>query len=841
MGNYDFNAAREKFAQFTDFLNQQKNAATSTAVARQVTAIGKDGNAVTTISAERGDSVRKILRSKVDQNANNTIRKLFMETVADLFGGVGMIPKSVRDQMKLKDFDGKGRPLTARRIYAVKQAIDQFALKNVFIKDPLEADGAILNQDLDNTVDDGHVEDFKDPLKADGSILNQDLNNAVDDGHVEDVEDPLEADGSILNQNLNNAVDYGHIEDFEAKAKAAGFKEEDFAALNFAANLYSKTAEETGLKGLNDADIDVNYAMNRLLTKGCPAYNVFKRGPLYLQDTKSMYNGFKVQARLAKISKLMDTAFKQLVNAKSGSDGKPTLKQLDAMRTLIDRRLEQIELTEKELGDLVDMQDRYGVNLDAERKEMARNFKEAKSALANFKSGIGLDTTPADFYKAVTAQVKNPGALETTLKRAITAARNSGDKAVEQNIVRYYTAVTSSFAELNNATDKMVDSFRSMVAGKNVGELHTELLAAGKNTGYNPPSSAKDQMEKFISCADNPFKAISQLEGLIKDVADGVASLDIDRGTELKTALENKWGMSAKTTNVYDTLVDELKGGIFSKALQGAVLPRRNYANVKTLAGTLVDVMIANPKFIDTLDLRIKPDRLEDAKAMIKNFLHTEFKNMPVSAEKQNAFDPETGIFSLSIREYNFGYVKQNGKNLPKAAKVPRLGNKDRKSEEDDAYIETLEGMFDSKHRKMRSAVSMLCSMTNGIVGGISSIVGGINIANAKPEMRMSDKVPNDLTMETKLGMTMNQRGKIDFHDISVAKNGDVTIKLVHHRQWLLSSDLMGNAYPYSPAMPGVRFEVTVNIKAQSDDELGDNPPEFTVTEVKQSPDHLEE
>ena len=57
------------------------------------------------------------------KKANNTTREAFMKAVAEMFGGEDHIPGSVKDAMKLEDY-GKGRPLTARRILAVKAAID---------------------------------------------------------------------------------------------------------------------------------------------------------------------------------------------------------------------------------------------------------------------------------------------------------------------------------------------------------------------------------------------------------------------------------------------------------------------------------------------------------------------------------------------------------------------------------------------------------------------------------------------------------------------------------------------------------------------------------------------
>ncbi len=65
-----------------------------------------------------------IFRSRADKAENNVTRELFKSAVAEMFGGEDRIPESVRDSMKMNDY-GKGRPLTARRILAVKEAIDK--------------------------------------------------------------------------------------------------------------------------------------------------------------------------------------------------------------------------------------------------------------------------------------------------------------------------------------------------------------------------------------------------------------------------------------------------------------------------------------------------------------------------------------------------------------------------------------------------------------------------------------------------------------------------------------------------------------------------------------------
>ena len=65
-----------------------------------------------------------LFRSQGNKNANDVTRILFKQSVVDIFGSEEQIPESVKKQLSLDDFD-KGKPLTARRVMAVKVAIDQ--------------------------------------------------------------------------------------------------------------------------------------------------------------------------------------------------------------------------------------------------------------------------------------------------------------------------------------------------------------------------------------------------------------------------------------------------------------------------------------------------------------------------------------------------------------------------------------------------------------------------------------------------------------------------------------------------------------------------------------------
>lgn len=110
-------------AQYKAFVSFAQGANDGNAIAHAGGAAPADPLAGRTISAGTGDSVHALTRTTDSRKANDAARDIFRKAIAQIFGGEKQIPPSVRKAMVLSDF-GKGRPLTARRILAVKAAID---------------------------------------------------------------------------------------------------------------------------------------------------------------------------------------------------------------------------------------------------------------------------------------------------------------------------------------------------------------------------------------------------------------------------------------------------------------------------------------------------------------------------------------------------------------------------------------------------------------------------------------------------------------------------------------------------------------------------------------------
>ena len=135
-----------QFAQFVRFASSENLTNGENSVARLDTTNALGNRTIK--AAVKGDSVHALIRSSAAKKANNEVRDLFRKAVCDVFGGESKIPESVKEAMALEDY-GKGRPLTARRILAVRAAIDA-------VKDSIDVAGdnmkimmAIRNVKLD--------------------------------------------------------------------------------------------------------------------------------------------------------------------------------------------------------------------------------------------------------------------------------------------------------------------------------------------------------------------------------------------------------------------------------------------------------------------------------------------------------------------------------------------------------------------------------------------------------------------------------------------------------------------------------------------------------------------
>ncbi len=116
------NGYNNTFTAFVQFAQERVNAGEKKAIAN----VGEGplgGRTIVASTTDRVGFVGNLFRSRWDEEANNATRDRFLNAVAKMFGGRANIPESVWKAINLQDY-GRGAPLTARRILAVKKAVD---------------------------------------------------------------------------------------------------------------------------------------------------------------------------------------------------------------------------------------------------------------------------------------------------------------------------------------------------------------------------------------------------------------------------------------------------------------------------------------------------------------------------------------------------------------------------------------------------------------------------------------------------------------------------------------------------------------------------------------------
>ena len=129
------NAVSYQFERFVEFAEERVKAGKESAIARTGEVRVGGGTPLeerAIYSTDKTDFVgMTILRTKDAKAANDEVRELFRKSIAEMFGGENNIPDSVKDAMLLKDY-GSGKPLTARRILEVNNAIEALGRENIF-------------------------------------------------------------------------------------------------------------------------------------------------------------------------------------------------------------------------------------------------------------------------------------------------------------------------------------------------------------------------------------------------------------------------------------------------------------------------------------------------------------------------------------------------------------------------------------------------------------------------------------------------------------------------------------------------------------------------------------
>jgi len=748
-------AVSNQFNRFVQFAQEKVAAGARTAIATKGDVEVGGGTPLEErkiTTTNNGDHVGKF-RNQDIKDVNDAVRALFRRTVADMFGGERNIPASVRKQMLFSDY-GKGKPLTARRIMYVKNAIDALHRTNCF------------------------------------SAAN----------------DP---DGRLA-----------------AKAIAAKYQRIDFGKLNTAVNLYVK------VKGGS-----LEHALDEVLTKGSIANRVMNTGSLYMKDEASFRRGIESMEQAAgkdarnreiagangsaastrnlseiasnlsgKFKKLLNNADKVLAELNPPEGCKDVLDEMHATCTTIASRMSELA-TQLRKGRLTD------------REQI---FKQ----LFGMKDVSSLSSMLLDIHN----QIKNAA---------------PGNKALlnfSGNLGVYIRGVFAEYEALRMEYKKAVAADLLPVA---IGKLNTAAATANQNgKTASIPQKICDGLGSFLN--DGPFENLKRLDTLCEEISangDAKFRFSLEQKQELEGIFKNVLGDGPKADKAFQRFLREFEASFFAEPLlnpdkyKTAKVPRPDYvfAHLK-----------ANPEAVKLFEIGFKLDTEDEVKAVkdfIKATMLSDIANPLKNTDPNHITSLASGLMPQTIREYNLGYVKFNGENIPPApgnynCKCIYADNPDRRG-----FVKFLEEKFDDNHKKMRQLVSFSCGMALGLGGTMDNA-----ITNGEPKELVLGMSRMDANNRHNIG-AMGGRDPNDVFDISIAENGDVTITktlYLHNKISQFSAkpeEIASGKDPfYAPkhldsGVPDVAYTkvtATMTIKNATDAELGDNMPEFAIDSIHQ-------
>ena len=110
------------YQQFVDLARDEVGKAGGLKKADAAIVLNGEGDARTVAVSQTDKAYDWKIRSQGDKTANNNTRTAFKDSIVSLFGGEEKIPPHIKDMMT--NFEGKGKPLSARRVLLIAQEVD---------------------------------------------------------------------------------------------------------------------------------------------------------------------------------------------------------------------------------------------------------------------------------------------------------------------------------------------------------------------------------------------------------------------------------------------------------------------------------------------------------------------------------------------------------------------------------------------------------------------------------------------------------------------------------------------------------------------------------------------
>ena len=622
---------------------------------------------------------------------------------------------------------------------------------------------------------------------------------------------------------------------FEAKGAApgelaqraldAGFTREDFAKLSLAANLYVKAFGGS----LKDALLIV-------LDRSSGIGDAAVADQLDMKDAKSFADSFRANGFACKRSVVHTANMNLAASAAVRRDVKCFAR-----------------IARNNAAYLRGM-----INEPATMLQNIQGFQPANDPLAQLRQALA---TVADGYDQLAQQIEDGKLTDESqvLKQVLSNdALNSQISDAVRDSVRALRQAEGNFKELKpqlevvvkllaNLDRKFTESWNDCVnvfkasyakreAPAALAKFEDALrVSAGKGKQPHPlPKSFSNGLEKYISEVTHVWMAkIDKLcKAIEKEGTDNLFFNDSQK-VRFKDLLVSVLGKE-KAEKALPGLIDEIEGALLAECLTTDSPPEELLTRPR--AETVLAHFEKHPQVLTAMNVGFNMGDPEKVKAAIMG---------EMKAELQDSLNRTSGVTSLAsgmmpqaVREYVQGYVTFNGENIH-TAKTDKQFFPEASSEDRRGYAEFLEEKFPEGKFKMRQTVSFLCGMALGIGGAIETLLregkeGDDNLLLSMPR--------NDGTKHDTHVVSRNNHPNENY-DISIADNGDVTIKLTHYAMTTVNSITSATGEEQKlilldrqQARIGMsKMVVTVKIPNAPDANLpGDKMPEFEIADFTQ-------
>ena len=598
-------------------------------------------------------------------------------------------------------------------------------------------------------------------------------------------------------------------------AEEAGYARKDFGKLNTAANLYVKAFGGSLKKALElaiDNSSEVHAAM--------------EAGKLYMKDAETFRRGVIAHAPIA----AMSTANKALVTAAVTSGDFKYLAKIAKNRATQLRTM---------LDDPATLLNEY-VNITAENDPLATLRQALESAASKFddiarRIENGEVMTEKDVFGKVVCNV-NLGQIDSAFKHIVTTLRESADDIPGLDDVAELLKKLSS--RINAEQDGLDATFKSAYAERELPKALQKLEDASREAEQKT-GKPLDIPEKIVSglkgyITGTTFEATANIDRFCKILAkngDSALHFNDDQKARLKALVVRALG-AEKAEKALPKLINELETAFFADCLDD----KSGEKIVQNRPEMVLAHFEKHPDVLKVMNVGLDTNRMAQVKTAIKAEMDAQLAKV-LTKPSTDMTSLSSGMMPQGVREYNMGYVTFNGQNIHHGRTGKQFAladNSDRRG-----YAEFLEEKFPEGHVKMRQTVSFICGMALGLGGSIDAILregvpGNDDLVTGIP---LNNCLNNHNT-----NMMPGARHPDDNYDITIADNGDVTVKLTHYFtttvNMLISDDgkltNLSMLNGQSPTISMSKITATVKITNGTDADLGNNMPQFEVTDYVQ-------